>query len=124
MAFTYDLTTDVGKVRALIPDRNVANYFFEDEEITAFLAMEGAVKPATALSLETLASNEAYVQKVIKLLDLTTNGAQTSAALLARADRLRQQATDEGAVGLDYAENPQDVFSLREKLLKDSIRGL
>ncbi|MCX6024018.1 MAG: hypothetical protein NTZ05_20260, partial [Chloroflexi bacterium] len=89
MAFAYDVTTDRGKVRLLIPDRDtatVANQFFTDAEIDAFLSMEGDnVKRAAASGLETMASNEAYVQKVIKLLDISTNGPATAASLLARA---------------------------------------
>jgi hypothetical protein len=105
MAYTYDLSSDIGKVRLLIPDNKgaavppaeqPAYYVFEDEEITTFLDMEsGHVKRAAALSLETIASNEAMVLKVIKLLDVDTDGAKLSDALLKRADKLRGQAKDE-----------------------------
>ena len=33
MAFTYDPTTDIGKIRMLVPDRDSQNYVFQDEEI-------------------------------------------------------------------------------------------
>ena len=39
MAFTYDVTTDRGKVRLLIGDTDAADYQFEDAEIDAFLTM-------------------------------------------------------------------------------------
>lgn len=135
MAFTYDLTTDVGKVRLLIPDRNVQAYddgdtsqwFFEDEEIEALLTMEGDnVKRAAALALETIASDEAYVQKAIRLMDLQTNGAQTAASLMARAAELRKQADkeEEGAYDeWDYAEWVVNDFSGRERVEKGWLRG-
>ena len=37
MAFSYDLNTDVGKVRLLIMDNQQASYLFEDGELSAFL---------------------------------------------------------------------------------------
>ena len=124
MAFTYDLATSVGKVRLLVPDRNAADYVWEDAEITAFLAAEGnVVKLGTALALETMASNEAYVQKVIRILELSTNGAQTADALLKRAAVLRAQAEDEVAdAGFEIAEMVLDDFSYREFLEKDALR--
>ena len=124
MAFTYDLTTDAGKVRMMIPDNVVARYIFEDDEVTAFLSIEGAsIKKATALGLETLASNEALVLKVIRLLDLTTDGAKTSDALLKRAKLLRAQAEDDDTSGaaFDFAELVYDDFSAREQIINEAL---
>ena len=127
MAFTYDITTDRGKVRLLIPDRTATQYLFEDDEIDYFLAAEGSViKRAAALGLETMAADEAYVQKVIKLMDLSTNGAATAEALLKRAALLRQQADDEEdatTAPFDWAEWALDAFSARELLDKEALRG-
>jgi hypothetical protein len=102
MSFTYDLSTSVGRVRMVIPDRNESEQIFSDEEIEAFLSIEGDLKLATALALETIASDQALVLKVITLLDLKTDGAKTSDALLARADRLRSQVDEEATI--DWAE--------------------
>ena len=128
MAFTYDLTTDGGKVRLLIPDNQQEGYIFEDEEIDAFLLMESSVRRAAALALETMASNEAYVLKVITLLDLKTDGAKTAEALMKRAKVLRDQAdreddaTDGGL--FDIAEWVVDDFSSREYLWNRRLRGV
>jgi len=124
VAFTYDLSTDAGKVRLLIPDRNAADYVFEDTEIAAFLTIEGDIRNATALGLETIASDNAMVLKVIRLLDLTTDGAKTSDALLKRAAMLRDQADALDATGaFDYAEMVYNPFSERELLWKEALRG-
>lgn len=40
MAFTYDLTNDIGKVRLMISDTVSTDYIFTDEEIQAFLSMQ------------------------------------------------------------------------------------
>ena len=124
---TYDVTTDRGKVRLLIPDRLATQYMYEDAEIDYFLAAEDSIKEATALALETMASDEAYVQKVITLMDLSTNGPATAKALMDRAATLRAQAVAEAedALGDDeftYAEWLLTNFNAREFFAKESLR--
>jgi hypothetical protein len=126
MTFSYDLTTDVGKIRLLIPDRTTATAFFTDEELTAMLSLEGDVRRAAALALETMASDEAYVQKVIKVLDLQTNGAATAKELRERAAALRAQAAEAELAsdpGFDVAEMVVDDFSYRQRLANEIERG-
>lgn len=128
MAFTYTLSTDAGKVRLMLPDNNASNYVFEDDEIAAFLELESSnTRRATALALETIASNEAYTLKVIKLLDLQTDGAKTSDALLKRAALLRKQADDADAAedggSFDIAEWNVSEFASREILRNQWLRG-
>lgn len=125
MAFSYDPTTPIGRVRLLIPDTKPDAYVFDDDELSAFLGLEGHVKRAAALSLETIASNEAMVLKVIRLLDIQTDGAKTADALLKRAALLRDQAEDdEFAVNaaFDVAELVYDDFTYRERLQKQAFR--
>lgn len=123
MSYTYDLTTDVGRVRLMVPDRNAADYVFEDEELEAFLAFEGTVKSASALALETIASDQAMVLKVVRILDLQTDGARVSDALLKRAAQLRAQDEAENVDGLfDWAEMPVSDFAARERLWKEALR--
>lgn len=124
MTFTYDPTNSIGQVRLLIPDRVTPGQLFEDADITAFLAMElNVVKRAAALALETAASDNAMVLKVIKLLDLTTDGAKVSDALLKRAAVLREQSGYEEDTGFDIAEQVVDNFSERERIMKQWMRG-
>lgn len=130
MGFTFDPATDVGRVRLLIPDRVEADRIFEDAEIEAYLAMEGdSIKLAAALGLETIASDTAMVLKVIKLMDLSTDGAKTSDALLKRAGLLRGQVAEEIAAayeqeeGFDIAEVVVNDFSARERLGNEVLRG-
>ena len=130
MAFTYAIGTDRGKVRLLIPDRSAAPlYMFEDDEIDWFLTAEGSViKKAAALALETMASDEAYVQKFITLMDLSTTGPAVADALMKRAGLLRAQtdAEAEDALGDDeftYAEWVVNDFSGWERLDKEALRS-
>lgn len=125
MVFSYDPTTDLGKVRLLCNDWVAANQIFADAEITAFMAMEDSVvKRSAALALETIASSEVLVQKVIRLLDLSTNGPAESAELLKRAALLRAQAADEElgvTSGIDFANMITDDFGLRELYTNEAL---
>lgn len=127
MAFTYDVSTDRGKVRMLTPDSSATTYVFEDAEVDAFLVLEGDVRRAAALALETIASNEALTLKMVRVLDLQTDGAKTSDALLKRAALLRGQAEAADAASgdlFDWGEMVLDDFSARERLGAQWLRGV
>lgn len=138
MSFSYNLSDDVGKIRLLIPDNKdivlsanddiVTTYVFEDEELQVFLALEdGFIRPAVALALETMASNEVYVLKHITLMDLTTDGSVVSRELRARAKDLRDQQlladSREDGGAFDIAEMIDTSFQARERYQKQWLRG-
>ncbi len=121
MTFTYDVSTARGKVRLMIPDRDADNAIFDDDEIDAFLSLESQdVRLATALALETIASDQALTLKVVRLLDVQTDGAKVSQALLARAAELRRQVEMDGS--FDVAEQVFDVFGEREHWYNQALR--
>jgi len=92
MPYDYGIGTDLGRVRLLINDTS-SDPVFTDEEIAAFLTMEGdSVKLAAAQALDTIADDEALTSKVIRSQDLSTNGATVAAQLRSRAQTLRTQA--------------------------------
>lgn len=128
MAFTFDVATSRGQVRLLVPDSSPTTYVFDDAEIDAFLTLESSsVRRAAAMALETLASNEALVLKVIRILELSTDGAKTADALLKRAALLRSQADEvdaaDGAL-FDWSEMTLDDFSARERRGNQWLRGV
>lgn len=87
-----DFATAAGQVRLLIND-TTEDPVFSNDEIAAFLLMEvNNVKRAAAQALDTIAADEALTSKVIVTQDLSTNGAQISKELRARATELRKQA--------------------------------
>lgn len=127
MSYSYDTTTEVGRVRLLIPDRNASDAIFSDEEIATFLALEDGLKRATALALETIASDQVLVLKVQRTGQLQTDGKSVSDALLARAAKLRSQAEaddDADGGGFDIAEWVVDDFAARERWIKQVQRGV
>ena len=96
MAFTYDLSTEAGKVRLLITDTDHDNEIFSDSEINVFLSLTAVdstndINLASAVALETMAASEAIVLKKIKLVDLTTDGPAVATSLRTGAKVLRDQ---------------------------------
>lgn len=123
--FTYDVSTDRGRVRMLCTDRDSANPIFQDDEIDAFLAIEGSsVRLAAALALETIASDQVLVLKVVKTLDTQTDGAKVADSLLKRAAALREAENNDPEGSFDIAENVFDNFSQSERWFKYGQRSL
>lgn len=110
MPATYNLTTDVGRVRLLISDTDPTTPIFDDDEISAFLAFEGDdVRLAAAQALDTIASNEALVVKKLRTADgLTTDGPAVAKELRERAAQLRADAHGDEDDGFEIAEAPSD----------------
>jgi hypothetical protein len=126
MTQTYDPSSLLGVTRLLSQDTNVPNAIFEDEEYTALLNLSSS-NPllAAASALDVLAANEIYVQKRIKLLDLTTDGVQEGQQLHAIAQSYRdrvESGIDNPAGMFDWAEQVVDEFTERERLLKQLLR--
>lgn len=119
---TYNPATDAGRVRLLCTDTGTVE-MFSDAEIVVFLELCGnVILLAAAMALDVTAASEVLVQKRIQLMDLKTDGPGEAAALKVVAESYRTQAAS--LLGFDWAENPVDVFALREKLEKDALRGL
>lgn len=128
MSWSYDssATEPKDQVRLLIndtDDTDEENHYFEDEEITAFLTMEGnVVKLAAAQALETLASSEVMIQKRIKLLDLSTDGPSESRELRARASELRDQVYEGDDNLPDWAELVVNPQTFEERIRNEALR--
>ena len=126
MAITYDVSTDLGKARLLSFDTDTTNPIYQDEEHQAFLDLNaGNIRLAAAQAIDAIAGNEAYVQKMIKMLDLMTNGPQTAMALRAAADELRRQVYEgsgDFSGMFDIAEQVYDNWTLDEHFVKSWMR--
>lgn len=125
MAFSYDLTTVIGKTRLRIPDRIATDYLMSDEELQVFLDDNGDdTRLAAADALDTIASDSVLLLKAVTLLDVTTNGPAMATSLMARAAGLREQvlAEDEDA-GFDVAEMDLGPDSRAEQRLNEASFG-
>lgn len=97
MVWSYDPTSGDARdmVRLRINDVDEDNQVFSDEELDAFLGPEADWRLAAADALDTIATNEALVLKIIRTLDLQTDGARLADSLGKQADRLRAQADED-----------------------------
>lgn len=127
MVYTYDLTTNIGRVRRTIPDKIEDDAFWTDEEIDSFLNDEnGDWRRATALALETMASDDLLVLKAIRVQNLETNVDRAANMLLKRASVLRQLASDADSTSgdaFDIAEFAVTDHQYRERVLNSVIRS-
>lgn len=110
MVFTYQLGSDddavvaLSKVRLLLNDVDDETHVFEDDEVAAFLGLEGGnIKRAAAQAIDTNADDQALAGKVLRTQDLSTDGAKVADALRKRAAELRRQADEDDANGDDTA---------------------
>ena len=101
MSFTYVLTTDIGKVRLIISDKDELDYHFEDEELQAFLTTEGSVNLAAAGALESWAAAYALNADSEKIGDYAY-AQSISKKMLEMAAKLR--AGDAMTPALSWAE--------------------
>lgn len=124
MAFTTDVTTDIGKVRLLITDLTEDTPIFpDDDQIQVFLDLEGdVVKLAAALAYEVIAGNRVLTMQVVQLLDLKMDGRQTAEAMLKVAKQWRDDvaaADDADWAGFDVAQVVGDsMFAYRDYMAR------
>lgn len=130
MSFTYDLSTDIGKFRAIFPDNVAAAQLFSDEEIEVFLEIEGDLRRARARGLECAASDLVLTLRVTETLGLKVDGASAGRELRLEAQREREladvaDAKSDAASGdlFDWAEFSFSPFGSRERLAAEALRG-
>ena len=74
MAFTYDVSTDRGKVRLFVYDTDETEYVFEDEEVDVFLELNNeSIWLASANACRVLAvraADDAFAVKVSTALEI------------------------------------------------------
>ena len=59
MAFSYDLSTQVGELRLRLSDTNPKGYGFEDAELAYFLSSAGSLDAATVKAVRVLLTDAA-----------------------------------------------------------------
>ena len=88
-----DYTTDLGKVRAAIPDIS-ADPVLTDDQITAFLSVAGDnIYGAIAMSMRAIATEMTLLYKYVKTDDLLVDGPKMALALLESAKSYEGKAS-------------------------------
>lgn len=94
----YDPSQPRGQVRLLIDDTAFGAQVFDDNELDAFLSLNGgSVLKAAAQALLMIAGSEARLAKKLTSQDLQTDGPAVAAELRAQAKQLRAQSDEDAA---------------------------
>lgn len=97
-AFTYDLTTDIGKIRLFTTDTDASDYIYSDEELGVFLSLfAGSPMLAAAAALDAIATDAAKVAIITKNDVQTTDPTKIPTLLAERAKTLRSMAGSDPA---------------------------
>jgi len=122
MAFTYDLTTNLGKVRNMIGDATDTGHILEDADINAFISMVNSdLYKAASLCLYRIAASQALLAKMKKAGDYQED-------LRAIAKEVREVAKvysdmSENTPAEAQAESFVNDFSYRDVLTRKDLRG-
>ena len=124
MAFTYDLSTNRGRVRLKIRDTDTSDalrQIFQDDEIDFFLTEAAAdLNLAAAGALDAIAANAALLAKAQKIGDYSIDSKSMAAAVMKVAAHYRSLSEQTPAFG--YAEQTLSVFSWNEIVINELQR--
>ena len=81
MSFTYDISTDRGRVRLNLADTDPTAYVFEDDEVDTLLTAEGSVADATLALLKVLLADRARRAKRFSMQGLSLDDTAQIAAI-------------------------------------------
>lgn len=116
MAFTYILSTDIGKIRLITGDKNELEPVFTDEEIRVFLTAEGSVNLGAAAVLEAWATLYSANVDTEKIGDYSY-GQKIVDKMLTLAKQLRE--TDASTPALTWAE--MDLSGVEDTTVSEDI---
>jgi len=114
MTWSYDPSTDIGKIRLRVSDTDTNRRIMDDEDYQAFLDMAGgSVTLAAAMALESIAVNEVLCLKVVNLMGaIVTDAASAAKQLLAQAKTLRAEYAQlgdggSGFISIEMVDGPE-----------------
>jgi len=122
MSFTFNTSTNIGKVRSLIRDTVEATAILSDEDINVSLSItDNDILLAAAMSLRSIAINKALLEKSIKAGNYWEDNKGISKALLSLAEKYESMAENIPADA--QAEVFATDFNYNEILYNKSLRG-
>jgi len=122
MATTFDLNTNVGKVRNIIGDSDTSDAHFTDEQISSFLTIQSNdLFLTSAMALRSMAANKAFIEKARRAGNYWEDTKGISKALLAAAEKLEVMAREAPAEAV--ADVVYTDFNYNDILIKKSLRG-
>jgi len=124
MSCTYDVTTDIGKIRLAIGDSDCAAALLSDEEITALLAQVDSWQEATLRAIDTLIARCAMTSYDIRLGPRAESRSQMIENLKALKAYLAKSYGLEGAALLSTLDSEALTFSWNEEEDEDDYAGV
>jgi len=122
MAFTYTLSTNVGKVRNLIGDAVDSGHILEDADITSFLTMTANdLYMAAYHCLMRIANSQALLAKMKKAGDYQEDIRSVAKELRENAKMFKEMSENIPAEA--QAEQFLNDFSYRDILDRKDLRG-
>jgi len=122
MAFTYDLSTNVGKVRNLIGDAVDSGHLLEDADITSFLAMTTSDLYMTAYHcLMRIANSQALLAKMKQAGDYKEDLRSVAKELRENAKMFKEMSENIPAEA--QAEHFRNDFSYRDITDRKALRN-
>jgi hypothetical protein len=114
LTFTYDPTTDIGRVRREIPyEKVLATSILTDEEIQSYLDDEGDDwRLAAAQALDYYANNFTLILQNMSDSGYSISGVSMAADFRARAMELRKQSAEGG---IDDTGSQLDIITLNRE---------
>lgn len=122
MSFTFDTSTNIGKVRALIGDVAQATSLLSDEEINVYLSMTTSdIFSSASLACAAIAASKALVAKRKSAGGYSEDLTQIARAYLDLSDRFKKIASEIPAEAV--AESFYTDFAYRDILTGKDLRG-
>ena len=122
MAFTYDPTTNLGKVRNLIGDTVDSGHILEDADINAFISMANTdLYKAASFCLYRIAATQALLAKVKKAGDYMEDLRDIAENI--RAVAKEYAGISENTPAEAQAESFVNDFSYRDVITRKDLRG-
>lgn len=126
MPDTYDLSTDIGKVRLKIADTNTANTIFSDAEIQSFISQTTSLNEAAAHALLANAADRSRLATRKSAGNYSEDLSKIADSLRALAKDLLDVAHRDDGVADDYSEMDWDGvggLAYKERIVNENLRG-
>ena len=122
MSFTFDTTTNIGKVRTLINDTNSASFILSDEEINVYLGLEGNdIYSSAASALDSIIINQQLLSKLVAAGDYKEDNRNVADKLMKISERYRKIAVSTPADA--FAEVAVNDFNYQEIEINKTLRN-
>ena len=122
MSFSFDTTTNIGKVRTLINDVSASSFVLSDEEINVFLGIEGNdIYGSASSALDAIIINQQLLSKLIAAGDYKEDNRNVADKLTKISEKYRKLSMSTPADA--FAEVAVNDFNYQEMEINKTLRN-